>query len=103
MPSLPSQPPFGRPLAEDKTVIDKELLEILACPETHQKLAEAGDDVLAAINAKISAGEMKNVGGEAVTDPIEAGLVREDGTIVYPIRDAIPVLLIDEGLTTSAS
>ena len=84
-------------------MIDKELLEILACPETHQKLAEASDELLAALNAKISAGELKNVGGEAVTDTLEAGLVREDGAIVYPIRDAIPVLLIDEGLPSSAN
>ncbi len=84
-------------------MIDKDLLEILACPETHQKLAEAGADVLAALNEKISAGTCKNVGGEAVTEALEAGLVREDGAIVYPIRDAIPVLLIDEGLSTAAS
>jgi len=84
-------------------VIDKDLLHILACPETHQKLAEASAEVLEALNARISAGEVKNVGGEAVTETLEAGLVREDGTIVYPIRDAIPVLLIDEGLSTSAS
>ena len=89
-------------LPEEPIVIDKDLLEILACPETHQKLAEAGSEVLEALNAKIAAGELKNVGGEAVTEPLEAGLVREDGAIVYPIREAIPVLLIDEGLRTGA-
>ena len=39
-----------------------------------------------------------NVGGAAVTEALEAGLVREDRKVVYPIRDSIPVLLIDEGL-----
>ena len=82
----------------DKPQIDPELLEILACPETHQSLAMAGDELLAEVNAKIAAGGCKNVGGADVSDALEGGLVREDKKIVYPIRDAIPVLLIDEGL-----
>lgn len=79
-------------------MIDKELLDILACPETHQPLALASEDLLASVNAKIAGGGLKNVGGADVTDALEAGLVREDGAIVYPIRDGIPVLLIDEGV-----
>lgn len=79
-------------------MIDKDLLKILACPETHQPLAEASAEVLAALNARIAAGEVKNVGGEVVKEGLVAGLVREDGAIVYPIRDEIPVLLIGEGI-----
>ena len=81
--------------------IDKELLEILACPETYQSLAEADDALLERMNAKIAAGEMKNVGGADVTEPLDGGLVREDGKIVYPVREGIPVLLIDEGLAVA--
>lgn len=79
-------------------MIDKDLLEILACPETHQPLAVADAALLEKVNAAIAKGEAKNVGGEAVTDALDGGLVREDGKIVYPIRDDIPVLLIDEGI-----
>lgn len=79
-------------------VIDQDLLEILACPETHQSLAVASPEVLAAANARIAAGDCRNVGGKPVDEALEAGLVREDGKIVYPIRDEIPVLLIDEGI-----
>lgn len=82
-------------------MIDKDLLSILACPETHQPLAEADEALLAKVNAAIEAGECKNVGGEAVDRPLEAGLVREDGQVVYPVRDTIPVLLIDEGIGLS--
>ena len=53
------------------------------------------------IDAAIEAGECKNVGGEAVDRPLEAGLVREDGQVIYPVRDTIPVLLIDEGIGLS--
>ncbi len=79
-------------------MIDKDLLEILACPETHQPLAEAGSDVLDPVNERVSAGKAVNRSGQPVSDKLEAGLVREDGKIVYPIRDGIPVLLIDEGI-----
>lgn len=83
-------------------MIDKELLEVLACPETHQSLAEAATGLLEKLNAKIAAGGIQNVGGEAVEAALEGGLVREDGKIVYPIRDGIPVLLIDEGIPCAA-
>jgi len=79
-------------------MIDKELLAILACPETHQPLAVASADVVESVNARIRAGGAKNVGGAEVDEPIEGGLVREDGKILYPIRSSIPVLLIEEGL-----
>ena len=79
-------------------MIDKELLDILACPETHQPLAEADDELVAKINAKIEAGAQKNVGDELVSEAVEGGLVRKDGWILYPIREGIPVLLIEEGL-----
>jgi uncharacterized protein YbaR (Trm112 family) len=79
-------------------MIDKDLLAILACPETHQPLAEASADLVQRVNAAIASGAQKNVGGAPVEQPIEAGLVREDKKILYPIRDEIPVLLVEEGL-----
>lgn len=85
-------------MTDSGPVIDPSLLEILACPETHQPLRMATAEELSSLNARIAAGEQKNVGGEAVSEPVEAGLVREDGAILYAIRDKIPVLLVDEGL-----
>lgn len=79
-------------------MIDKELLEILACPETHQSLRELDSKEIAALNTRIEAGEAKNVADETVELPVEGGLQREDGEIVYPIRDGIPVLLVHEGI-----
>lgn len=79
-------------------MIDKDLLSILACPETHQPLAEAGADLLQRLNAEVARGSVKTRAGTAVKESIEGGLVRQDGKILYPIRDGIPVLLIDEGI-----
>jgi uncharacterized protein YbaR (Trm112 family) len=79
-------------------VIDKDLLEILACPETHQGLAVADAALLAKVNAWLAGGEARNRGGRAVTEKLVEALVRQDGKVVYPVRDGIPVLLVDEGL-----
>ena len=79
-------------------MIDKDLLQILACPESHQPLAEAEAALLAKINDRIAAGQAKNRAGATVQEKLEGGLVRQDGTLVYPIREGIPVLLIDEGI-----
>jgi uncharacterized protein YbaR (Trm112 family) len=83
-------------------MIDKDLLEILACPETHQGLAEAPKNLLQKVNDWIASGAAENKGGKKVEEPLEAGLVREDGQVVYPIRDGIPVLLVDEALVVPA-
>jgi len=84
-------------------MIDPELLEILACPDTHQPLAMAEETLVGALNAAIEGGGLKNIGGEPVEGPLDGGLVREDGAIVYPIRDRIPVLLVGEGISLPLS
>lgn len=82
-------------------MIDKELLEILACPASYQPLQVAAAEFVEALNSRIAAGGFTNVGGAAVSEALEAALVRQDGTIAYPIRDGIPVLLVDEGLAVT--
>lgn len=78
--------------------ISQELLEILACPETKQPLTLATADLISSLNARISQGQLSNRAGKSVTEPIDGGLVREDGQYLYPIRDDIPIMLIDEAL-----
>ncbi|HEY5656213.1 MAG TPA: Trm112 family protein [Myxococcota bacterium] len=78
--------------------VNPELLEILVCPETRQPVAQADATLLARLNAEIEAGRLCNRSGAAVAKPIEEGLVREDGKVLYVVDDGIPVMLIEESI-----
>jgi uncharacterized protein YbaR (Trm112 family) len=78
--------------------VSRELLEILVCPETRQPVSEADSDLIARLNGEIEAGNLRNRGGEAVSQAIQEGLLREDGKILYPVEDGIPVMLIEESI-----
>jgi len=79
-------------------MVDPELLEILVCPETKDPVRPADDELVDRINRAVREGTLKNRAGEAVEEDIDGGLVREDGRVLYPIRDDIPVMLIDEAI-----
>ncbi len=79
-------------------MVDPELLAILVCPEDKTPVTLADPGTLETLNARIAAGHVKTRGGQAVTDPVSEGLVRQDGRFLYPVRDDIPVMLIDEAL-----
>jgi uncharacterized protein YbaR (Trm112 family) len=78
--------------------VSPELIEILVCPETRQPVQLATSAELEALNARVRAGLLRNRGGEAVPKPIAEGLVREDGKVLYPVDDGIPVMLIEESI-----
>ncbi|MCH8158207.1 MAG: hypothetical protein IID18_10770 [Nitrospinae bacterium] len=79
-------------------MIDSELLSILVCPENKTPVSVADDAMIAKVNAAIEEGTLKNRAGEVVTEAIDGGLLREDATLLYPIRDDIPIMLIDEAI-----
>ncbi len=64
---------------ETKLPISEELLEILRCPQAVQEKEKYGDDP----------GRLRLVHN--------TWLVCDDSGLKYPIRDGIPVMLIDEG------
>jgi len=78
--------------------IDKDLLAILCCPDTKQDVNLADEGLITKLNEAMSRGQLKNKGNKPVTEPLDGGLIRSDRKILYPIREDIPVMLIEEGI-----
>lgn len=74
--------------------MESSLLALLRCPETLQPLRPATAEELAVVNRE----EVVSRSGKPVRPMVEAGLVREDGAILYPYREGIPTLLAGEGI-----
>jgi uncharacterized protein YbaR (Trm112 family) len=83
-------------------MIPAEILKLLRCPETGQALVEASPEQLSGIEALRSSGALHDRSGRTVSGKIDAGLVRDDGKWLFPVRDGIPVLLVDEALPLGA-
>ncbi|MBI4081367.1 MAG: hypothetical protein HY423_02025 [Candidatus Lambdaproteobacteria bacterium] len=79
-------------------MIDPALLEILVCPETRSSLRLAEPALVEAVNRAVARGALVSRGGQPIAEPIEGGLVREDGRCLYPIRDDIPIMLVEESI-----
>ena len=65
--------------------MDEELLQILCCPLTRQPLRLADSNTLSEASARVGR-------------PILEGLIREDGGMLYPISNGIPLLTPEEGI-----
>jgi len=78
-----------------------DLVEILVCPETKQPVRLADATELSRVNERIRAGSLRNRGGAAVKQELAEALIREDGRILYPVDDGIPVMLVDESIELS--
>ena len=84
--------------AGKKVNLDKDLLAILCCPETKQAVALADEQLVQKVNSAIERGALKNKAQKPVTEKLDGGLIRSDNKILYPVREDIPVMLIDEGI-----
>lgn len=83
--------------------IDPDFLRLLACPATRQPLRQASAEQLQRLNAAIQQGSVTNRGGSRVERPVQDGLVADDGSVLYPIQDGIPILLTAEGMSLPAA
>ena len=70
----------------------------LCCPETRQPLVWASPELVDQLNRQIALGRLVNRSGQTVSLPLEGGLLRADRLVVFPIREQLPVLIIDEAI-----
>lgn len=79
-------------------MISKELRDILCCPETKQDIEYIEGEIIKKINKEIEKKALKNRAGQVIKEPIDAGFLRKDREYLYPVRDDIPIMLIDESI-----
>ena len=80
-------------------MIKEELLNVICCPETKQDLVLADDSLVEKLNSLIESGELKSRSQQIITKKIDGGLIqKDDQKYLYPIRNEIPILLIDESI-----
>ena len=80
-------------------MIDPFLLEILVCPETKANVSLAPPELVLALNTAIEKGALHNRSGRRVTERVQAALVRQDNEVAYPVRDGLPMMLVDEQIS----
>ena len=81
-------------------MIDKELLEILRCPETKAALRVLPTDTLQRLNEQIAAGGVQTAGGREIESKVEAAFITEDELRIYRLEDHIPIMLVEEAILT---
>lgn len=81
-----------------ESIIDPNLLKILACPASHQPLSLLEPAELSRINALIAAGAVKKISGETCKTTWIAGLIRADRLRAYEILDGLPILLVESAI-----
>jgi len=79
-------------------MIRGDLLKMLVCPENQTPLELAAGELLERLNRAIAAGQLQNKAGQVIERSLDAGLLRRDQRVLYPIVDDIPMMLVDEGI-----
>lgn len=79
-------------------MIDRNIIDILACPSSHRALRPLPATRLDRLNEKIRSERCNYVDGTPVQTPLSEGLITDNGTLIYRIDDDMPVLLIERGI-----
>lgn len=76
----------------------EDLLDILRCPANGLRLRLATPELIRELETRRAGAGLRTLAGKPVDEPLRAGLVREDGLVFYPVREGIPMLLIEESI-----
>jgi uncharacterized protein YbaR (Trm112 family) len=80
--------------------VDGKLLEILCCPVSKIPLNRLERSRLDKLNLAIARGEVQYIGGQSIEHALKEALITEDGKVIYPVVDDIPLLLEQNGIGT---
>ena len=78
--------------------MDPNLLNIICCPVTREKLSTATPKQLALINAEITNNTLTKLDGSIVENPQSKALINATKTLLYPVEEDIPTLLENEAI-----
>ncbi|OUT62733.1 hypothetical protein SV7mr_02990 [Stieleria bergensis] len=79
-----------------------DLLALIQCPITQQKLVYADQTLIEEINQRIEQNDVRDQQDQRVQAPLEGGLVSADGKFLYAIRGGIPTLVADRAIALVA-
>jgi uncharacterized protein YbaR (Trm112 family) len=79
-------------------MLTEEVLELLQCPLTGKKLSLASDQMILRVNEAIANGNARDRIEQKVSQKIDGGLVTDEGVWLYPIREEIPTLVVEEAI-----
>lgn len=82
---------------------DESLLEFLRCPVSRSALTLAGAADVEELNQRIRSGGVNSFQGEVIERALDAGLVNADRSLVFPIREGILILVVDQAISMSES
>lgn len=71
------------------------------CPQSKQPLVPAEVQLIEKVNQAIAAKRLLNVDGQAVDQAIEGGWLSTHTQRLYPIRDSIICLIVEQALDLS--
>ena len=78
--------------------MDPNLLNIICCPVTREKLSIATSKQLEFINTEIANSVLKKLDGSIAENPQSKALINATKTLLYPIEEDIPILLENEAI-----
>jgi len=65
---------------------------------TQKGLSLARSAILKDVNAAIDSGKLSNLDGQVLAESMSEALITDDGKVLYPISNGIPVLLEGESV-----
>jgi uncharacterized protein YbaR (Trm112 family) len=85
------------------TRLDPGLITLIRCPVTKSTLAPASTSIIEKLNKQIEARAVVNQIGQTVDLNLDGGFINENRSLLFPIRDEIVILSVDQAICLDPS